>query len=107
MAIDNVVLNKLMEDKEFVEKMLSQETPEDVQKLFHENGVEFTMDEVMALGRELDRLSNAGNGELDEQALEDVSGGVVITAATAWAIAKAAIAVGGAGLAIYKWYKSR
>lgn len=107
MAIDNAKFNVLMEDKVFVEKMLSLETPEDVQHLFCENGVDFTLEEIMAIGAELDRQFHKQNGELDENALDDVSGGVIITAATGWAIAKAVIAVGAAGLAIYKWYKSR
>ncbi len=105
MAIENAVLSKLMEDKAFVEKMLAQENPEAVRSLFAENGVEFTLEEVLEIGRALDQLTNPGD-ELDENALEDVSGGVAVTA-TAWAVAKAAIAIGGAGLAIYKWYKSR
>lgn len=98
-------LTALMDNKDFVIKMLSQDTPEDVQKLFHENGVDLTLDEVKEFGRELEKAANADD-ELGEDALESVSGGVV-AAATVWAVAKCVIAVGGAGLAIYKWYKSR
>lgn len=107
MSIENEGFIALMEDKQFVEKMLSQAAPEDVQRLFTDSGVELTMEEVMALGAELERQFHNQNGELDENALEGVNGGVIITAATGWAIAKAVIAVGSAGLAIYKWYKSR
>lgn len=103
--VDKKNLEKLMDDKGFVMTMLSQDTPEEVQKLFRDNGVEMSMDEVMELGAELDRYAN-NSGELDETALENVSGGIVLTAATCWAAAKAVIAVGAAGLAIYKWYKS-
>lgn len=105
-TVDQSTLNTLMEDKEFVVKMMSQETPEDVQTLFRENGVDFTLEEVKEFGRELERLASTG-GELNEEMLDAVSGGVVITAATAWAAAKCVIAIGGAALAIYKWYKSR
>lgn len=104
-TVDQAALNTLMEDKEFVVKMMSQETPEDVQALFRENGVDFTLEEVNEFGRELERLASMGE-ELNEEMLDAVSGGV-ITAATAWAAAKCAIAIGGAALAIYKWYKSR
>lgn len=103
--MENTTLVALMDNKDFVVKMLSQETPEDVQKLFCDNGVELTMDQIHALGRELDRMSQSGD-ELDAEALEAVSGGV-IDPATAWLIAKCVIAVGSAALAIYKWYKSR
>ncbi len=94
--------NALMNDQDFVVKMLSQESAEDVQKLYAENGVELTMDEVKALGEALDKVDQP-EGELDEDALENVSGGVL----TALAVAKCIIGVGGAALAIYKWYKSR
>lgn len=106
MNIENAVLSSLVNDKAFVEKMLSLETPEEVHKLFQENGVDFTMEEVLELGKALDQLERCGE-ELDDNMLEDVNGGFAITAATAWAVAKAVIAVGGAGLAVYKWYKSR
>ena len=96
----------LMDNKDFVVKMLSQETPEAVQELFRENGVDLTMDEVLEFGRELEKAASSGD-ELDEEMLANVSGGIVIESATAWAIAKCVIAVGSAGLAIYKWYKSR
>ena len=95
-------LSTLLENRDFVMTMLGQETPEDVQKLFADNGLELTMDEVMEIGAEIDRFANGGE-ELDEAALENVSGGAL---ATAWLIAKALIAIGGAGLALYKWYKS-
>ncbi len=103
--------NQLMEDKEFVVKMLSQKTEEDVQKLFLENNVEMTLDEVDELGATLDKaFEKLNNDELDEESLENVSGGFLgITLAagvTWWAVGKAVIGVGAAGLAIYKWYKS-
>ncbi|MGN1367587.1 MAG: hypothetical protein ACI4WX_01855 [Aristaeellaceae bacterium] len=104
--MNHAALNALLEDKNFMVEMLSQETAEDVQALFKKNGVEFTLEEVREIGRHIEELSSAEE-ELTDAALESVSGGVVITAATAWAVAKAAIAVGSAGLAIYKWYKSR
>lgn len=101
--MDNAAIIKLMEDKEFVAKMLSQESAEDVQKLFLENGVDMTMEDVHTLGKMLDKLSESGD-ELTEDMLDDVAGGSL---ALGWAIAKAVFAVGSAGLAIYKWYKSR
>lgn len=97
--------NKLMEDEQFVQSMLSKETPEQVQVLYSENGVELTIEDVNEIGNMLNSLDN--NGELDESSLDSVSGGVVVDAALCWATAKAVIAVGGAGLAVYKWYKSR
>ena len=105
MAIYSETFNKLMANEDFVKEMLAKETAEDVQKIFAENGVELTLEEVDEVAKNI--FATETEGELDEAALEDVAGGVVITAATGWAIAKATIAVGGAALGIYKWYKSR
>lgn len=104
-VIANEAFVKLMENEAFVNEMLAQKSEEDVQKLYAANGVELTIDEVREVGKVLNSFE--GNGELEASDLDDVAGGIVITAATCWAVAKAAIAVGGAGLAIYKWYKSR
>ena len=104
-VINNEAFVKLMENEAFVKEMLAQENEEAVQKLYAKNGVELTLEEVREVGKALNSMDS--DGELDAAALDDVAGGVVITAATCWAVAKTAIAVGGAGLAIYKWYKSR
>lgn len=106
--VDTEKLNTLVKDKTFVERMMAQETPEDVQRLFNENGVALTLEDVKRIGKALSQLEDSGD-ELDEYALDDVAGGFAITlsAATCWAIAKAIIAIGGAALAIYKWYNSR
>lgn len=105
--INTATFTALMDNKDFVLKMLSQETAGDVQKLFAENGVDISMDEVNELGRQLEKQTCADDG-LSEDALESVSGGIAAeTAALIWAGVKCATAVGGAALAIYKWYKSR
>lgn len=106
-TIDMEKLNALISDKTFVELMMSQKTPEDVQKVFTEHGVPLTLDDVNRIGAALNQLENPSE-ELSENDLDSVAGGFfALTAATCWAIAKAVIAIGGAGLAIYKWYKSR
>ena len=104
--VTNEAFAKLMENEEFVKEMLAQKSEEDVQKLYAANGVELTIEEVREVGKTLNSLDN--DGELDTTALDNVAGGLFgITAATCWAVAKAAIAVGSAGLSVYKWYKSR
>lgn len=101
---DNPAFVELVANKEFVVKMLSQETPEDVQKLFAENGIELTLDDVRVFGEALAEAEN--KDELSAADLENVAGGV-IAAATVWGIIKVGSAAVAAGLAIYKWYKSR
>lgn len=105
-SIEMEKLNELTNDKAFVEMMMSQETPEDVQRVFNEHGVPLTLDDVKRIGSALAQMEEP-TSELSEDDLDSVAGGVVLTAATCWAVAKAIIAIGGAALAIYKWYKSR
>lgn len=102
----NETFKKLMDDQEFVIKMMSQENPEAVQKLLVENGVDASMEDVMTLAKALENAADH-EGELNEDALDEVAGGVLVEAATVWAVVKCATAVGAMGLAIYKWYKSR
>ena len=106
--LTNPAFLELLEDKEFVAYMMSQETPEAVQKVFAEKGFELTMDEVNELGKALaDAEPKESGAELSEDDLANVSGGIVITTAGLIAAGKIIVAAGGAALAIYKWYKSR
>lgn len=77
-------LSPLWENEEFVKAMAAAETDEDVIKLFADNGISVTEEEVAEV-----RASAATMGELDEEDLEEVSGGFIMaafTAATALAI---------------------
>lgn len=72
-------IQKLVEDQEFVTKMLSCEEPEQVQKLFADNGVEVSLEEVKALGQSLATMAES-DGELSEDDLEGVAGGSLLGA---------------------------
>ena len=104
--VDMTRFDQLLADKKFVEQMLAQQTAEDVQKLFNDTGVDFTLEDVNEIGEQLNRAANS-NEELSEEALEDVSGGFAITVAGVIAAGKIIVAVGGAGLAVWGWYRSR
>ena len=66
-------LNALLEDEAFLNKMLNAENPEQVSALFAENGITMSAKEVEILRS---RLENADGGELSEDQLENVAGGV-------------------------------
>ena len=66
-------LNALFEDEAFLNKMLNAENPEQVSALFAENGITMSAKEVEILRS---RLENADGGELSEDQLENVAGGV-------------------------------
>lgn len=63
---------KLMQDEEFVTKLLELQTPEEVQAEFKSNGVALTMEEVREVIKELDTISEY----ISEEGLENISGGV-------------------------------
>lgn len=67
-------IKELVEDQEFVKKLLSCEEPEQVQKLFADNGVEISLEDVKALGKALAAMAES-DGELSEDDLEAVAGG--------------------------------
>lgn len=71
-------VKKLLESAEFTQKMLACEQPEQVQALFEERGVEISLEEIKAIGVRLRTLLNPAEGELDEDALEDIAGGGVV-----------------------------
>ena len=85
-------------DQAFAEKVLAMTEPEDVQKAFAEKGIELTLEDVKAIGK---KLSETADGELNEDALEDVAGGV-ITGITVAAVISCVVAVGKLGLSVRK-----
>ncbi|MFZ7101729.1 MAG: Nif11-like leader peptide family RiPP precursor [Peptococcaceae bacterium] len=89
---------KLETDKGLAEKLFTLETPQEVQSTLKEEGLEFTLEEIDMLGNALVKsLSVAEDGELTDEALEDVAGGFVITAAVIGATASVIGATCGAG----------
>ena len=68
---------KLEADKSLGEKLFSLETPEEVQSLLKEQGIEFNLDEINMIKEALAKsIAKAGSGELSDEDLENVAGGV-------------------------------
>ena len=75
------VLTGLFSNVTFKEEVKGLKTVEDLQKLFSNYDVELTIDEVKEICCEIAKqMQNSENGELNENDLEQVSGGV------AWAL---------------------
>lgn len=72
---------KALEDKAFVEKLLSLEEPEDVQKAYAEKGVELSLEEVKLMGQML--ASDKTGDELNVEQLDAVAGGIALATITA------------------------
>ncbi len=68
---------KFEADKGLVEKMLSLETPEEVQNFLKEQGLEFSLGEINSLRDAL--VKTVEKGELTDDDLADVAGGIAAT----------------------------
>lgn len=71
---------KLEADSSFGEKLFSLETPEEVQSFLKDQGMEFSPEEINMLRDALVQTVQKGeNGELSDESLEDVAGGIAAT----------------------------
>lgn len=70
--MDMTRYEELAKDQAFLNALADAETPEAMQKLFADHGIELTMDEVNAFIR---LAENGKSGELNENDLANVSGG--------------------------------
>lgn len=67
-------LEELMKNEAFADALFSKKSSEEIQKLFAENGLELTAEELAAVTATI--LQGAsGNEELSEDALDSVAGG--------------------------------
>ena len=68
---------KVLENEELMMKVVSM-LPEEAQKELAENGYDFTLDEILEMGKELYKIRSSMNsdGELSEGDLEGVAGGI-------------------------------
>ena len=80
---NEIALKKALEDEAFVKELVEMENPEEVQAALNAKGAEITVDEVKAIAKS---LSQQAEGELDEDALEDVAGGSILGVATQLAL---------------------
>jgi len=69
----NEKMKALLSSEEFAGKAKECKTAEELAMLFNENGVEITAEELKALA---EKIMASAEGELSDDALEDVSGGV-------------------------------
>lgn len=88
-------LQELLQDESFTNKLFNLEDAKDAQKLFRENGIELSIEELEQTKDLMDRFQNGEltpqekskietytqeNGELNDQDLENVTGGELIFA---------------------------
>lgn len=100
---NNVNLENLFENAEFIEKFQKAESKDDLQKLFKEYGIELSREEIDEFVAELEKFGD--NGELNEEELESVAGGITVKKLVGWCW-KALKAGWNAGKKFYEWEQS-
>ncbi len=71
----NNELKQVLENKDFVERIVKMETPEEVQKAFAEKGVEISKEEVQALGYIINKVCEKKSTVLSQEDLNEIAGG--------------------------------
>lgn len=92
--------SKLLENPEFIEKLNTVETDKECQKLFADYGVQLSEEDIASMVKESAAVSK--NGELDASDLDNVSGGILITASCL-----ACFAIGSAAIGFFAGYGAR
>ncbi len=69
------LLSEAFADEEFVTVLFALDTAEEAQAMLKDKGIEMTLDEVKRLPDAM-AMARTGEGELSEDDLEDVAGGV-------------------------------
>lgn len=98
----NDKLNILLQDKSFLEKLVSLETDAEVQAFLAENGIELSITQIITIKNGI-AAKLGENEELSEDELKSISGGADIPEI----ITSIADAIGALGDYIDKWTRNR
>lgn len=98
----NDKLNILLQDKSFLEKLVSLETDAEVQSFLAENGIELSITQIITIKNGI-AAKLGENEELSEDELKNISGGADIPGI----ITSIADAIGALGDYVDKWTRNR
>jgi hypothetical protein len=85
--MDNAAKIKALEENGAFEQELAKvNTPEEMQALFANYGIEMTLDEIRAMVAEAVKMNESEGGELNEEDLDNVAGGVWYVVVGKWAL---------------------
>jgi hypothetical protein len=102
-------ISKLFHDEGFQKEAENCKTMEDFQALFTAHGVEISLEETIELISQIaEKKKQQDDGEISEEALENVAGGLVLTGAAAVAacVGIGVVSVGVAAGAAYVAYQA-
>lgn len=98
---ENEKIELLLKNEEFVKRIV-QMTPEEVQKEFEAAGVAISVEEIVQAGKYINSIIKE-DGELDENALENVAGGGKVGSFVAGMIAGGGLTVVVTLVALASW----
>ena len=74
-------IKEVFSDEEFVKELFSKETPEEAKALLEEKDIDFSVEDLIKLREiiiaKMEQQSSSEEGELGEDELKDVSGGML------------------------------
>jgi lactobin A/cerein 7B family class IIb bacteriocin len=97
-VMDEMHIKELFSNEEFVKSIMELETPEEVQEALRKEDIELSTDEIVKILNLVEKKSS-DDGELTEEDLESVSGGILgifISLIVVGILALAGMATGGA-----------
>lgn len=83
-----VMIEKLAENEAFVKELGAAHTPEEVKSVFAAYGVEMTKEEAAVI---IDTAKTNPDGELSEDSLDAVSGGILVSTLGGWLVYSACV----------------
>lgn len=83
-----IMIEKLAENEAFVKELGAAHTPEEVKAVFSRYGVEMTLEEAAAI---IEAAKTGADGELSEDSLDAVSGGILVSTLGAWLVYSACV----------------
>lgn len=83
--MDEQKIAELFSKESFIQAMMQADSPEKLQKLFSENGLEFSPAEIASIKKALE--ADSGEGDLTDDDLESVAGGTSLSSKLKGALA--------------------
>ena len=97
-----VKANELLLKEDFIEKLKQAEDDKSVQKLFSDNGVELSLEDISNMVDESHKIHEMNEkNELDENDVENVTGGAILVSSLV------CLAVGAGGVGFFSAYGYR
>jgi predicted ribosomally synthesized peptide with nif11-like leader len=99
LTMDEMHIKEVFSNEAFVKSIMELETPEEVQEALQKEGIDLSVDEIVTIMK-LAEKKIANGGELSEEELESVTGGVIWAIVIIFAIVGVGFATATTGAAV-------